>query len=112
MPGASRSTNRGAAIGLAVALGLIALAVAVPPAFGWSVHVRSFPPLHASWNPRVGVGTVPAILLAVLVSRQAVSMAESLGWRQLLVASYAGGLAWMLSLALVDGQRGLGHILG
>ena len=35
--------------------------------------------------------------------RYAVDLAARLSWGRLLVAAYAGGLAWMLALALVDG---------
>ena len=34
-----------------------------------------------------------------------------LSWGRLLVATYAGGLAWMLALALVDGDGGVGDVL-
>jgi hypothetical protein len=99
-------------IGLSATVALIGLAMLVPAVTGWEVHVRSFPPLHATWDPRVGPGTAPALLLAVLAARQAVDLAGRLPWRRLLAASYAAGLAWMVSLAAVDGRAGLGRILG
>ena len=77
----------------------------------WDVHVRWFPPLHADWDPRVGWGTVPAVVLAVLAWRYAVDLAARLSWGRLLGAAYAGGLAWMLALALVDGVGGVGDVL-
>jgi hypothetical protein len=85
--------------------------MAVPALLGWDVHVKSFPPLHAAWDPRVGWGTVPAVALGFLACRYAVDLAQRLSWGRLLVASYAAGLAWMLCLALVDGLHGIGHIL-
>jgi hypothetical protein len=106
------STTRTAAAGLSGAVALVALAMLVPATTGWAVHVRSFPPLHATWDPRVGPGTAPAVLLAVLAARQAVDLAGRLPWRALLGASYAAGLAWMVALAAVDGRDGLGRILG
>jgi hypothetical protein len=106
------STTRAATAGLAVTVALVALAMLLPATTGWQVHVRSFPPLHATWDPRVGPGTAPAVLLAVLAARQAVDLAGRLPWRGLLAASYAAGLAWMVSLATVDGRDGLGRILG
>ncbi len=101
-----------AARGLAVALALVAAAMAVPALTGWNVRVRSFPPLHAEWDPRVGAGTVPALVLALLAARYAADLSQRLPWRALLAAVFAAGLAWMLSLALVDGADGIGHILG
>jgi hypothetical protein len=99
------------ALGLASALALMAAAMIVPTAAGWDVHVMSFPPLHAEWDPRVGPGTVPALVLAALAVRFAVDVAARLPWRWLLAATFAAGLAWMLSLAFVDGADGIGHIL-
>jgi hypothetical protein len=100
-----------AARGLGATVVLVGAAMVVPSATGWNVRVMSFPPLHAEWAPRVGVGTVPAIVLAILAVRYAAELAGRLSWRALLAAVFAAGLAWMLSLALVDGAHGIGHIL-
>ena len=100
-----------AARGLVATAALMGLAMAVPAVTGWNVRVMSFPPLHAEWEPRVGAGTVPSIVLAILAARYAVDVSERLSWRRLLAAVFAAGLAWMLSLALVDGTRGIGEIL-
>lgn len=97
--------------GLAAALALVALAMALPAVTGWNVHVRSFPPLHAEWAPRVGPGTLGAVAIAVLGARHAPALAERLTWRRLVVATFAAGLLWMLALALVDGRDGIGVIL-
>lgn len=111
MPEPSRA-DRAAWSLLSVAVLLVALAMAVPAATGWDVHVRSFPPLHAEWDPRLGPGTAPAVLLAVLAGWWAVDLATRLSWRALLVTAYVVGLAWMLALATVDGRDGVGRILG
>ncbi|WP_109508770.1 hypothetical protein [Nocardioides speluncae] len=104
-------TTRGARTGLAVAVALMLAALTIPPLFDWNVHVRSFPPLHAYLDPRLGPGTLPAVLLAVLASLRAVDLAERLSWPRLLTAVYAAGLAWLLALAFVDGPGGVGDIL-
>ncbi len=109
---AVRRADRAAWTGLTVTVLLVALAIAVPAVLDWNVHVRHFPPLHADWAPRVGPGTIPAVLVAVLAARRAVDLAERLPWSRLLLAAYLAGLAWMLALALVDGRDGVGHILG
>ena len=85
--------------------------MAVPAVTGWDVHVRYFPPLHATWDPRLGPGTVPALLVGSLAVWQSIGLAERLGWRALLLTTYAAGVAWMFSLALVDGEKGIGRIL-
>ncbi|RYU14332.1 hypothetical protein [Nocardioides iriomotensis] len=106
------AVDRAARRGLTVALVLMVAAVLVPALAGWNVRVNSFPPLHARWDPRWGVGTVPALALAVLLGHGFAGRARSLRWRTLLLVTFLAGLAWMLSLALVDGISGVGHILG
>ena len=98
-------------VGLAFGLLLVTVAMALPAITGWHVHVNHFPPLHADWDPRLGPGTVPALLLGALAVRWSVPLAGRLRWRSLLLASYAGGVAWMFSLALVDGRDGVARIL-
>src|SRR3569832_2151740 len=85
MPEATRRADRAAWVGLSSALLLVALAMAVPAVAGWDVHVRSFPPLHAAWDPRVGPGTPAALALAALAVWQAGSLASRLRWSHLLV---------------------------
>lgn len=110
-PGATRR-GRGAVVGLAVSVTLIAVAILLPRLADWDVHVRTWPPLHADWDPRVGPGTAPAVVLAALAVLWSFPLAQRLSWPRLLVATYAAGLAWMLSLAFVDGSRGVSYILG
>jgi hypothetical protein len=107
----SRTPTRAPARGLVAALVLIVAAMAVPAVSGWDVHVRWFPPLHAVWDPRLGPGTVPALLVAVLAVRHAMPFARALPWGRLLLASWALGVVWMLSLAFVDGPDGVGRVL-
>jgi hypothetical protein len=66
--------------GLAATVALMGLAMAIPTATGWNVHVMSFPPLHADWAPRVGAGTVPSIVLVALASRYAIGLSDRLSW--------------------------------
>ena len=104
-------------VGLGVVVVLMVLAAALPPLVGWDVRARSrpdgaFPPLSATWDPKVGVGTVPAFAIALIGWRYAVDWASSLSWRRLLVASYVGGLAWLLALAYVGGTEGISRVLG
>lgn len=98
-------------IGLVVAFVLVALAMLVPAVTGWDVHVMTFPPLHADWDPRLGPGTLPALGIAALATWQAVHVAERASWRTLLFWSFLAGLAWLLALALVDGLDGIQKIL-
>ena len=100
-----------AAWGLGGALLLMAAAMATPAAFDWYVHVYSFPPLHAEWEPRAGWGTVPALLLAAAALTSAARVAQAAPWGRLMVASYLAALGWLLTLAYVDGHDGIGEIL-
>ena len=109
--GRSRVGSRAAASGLAAALALMVAGMLVPFATGWDVHVRSFPPLHAEWDPRVGAGTAASVLLALAAVRWAIPLAATLPWRGLLGTTYAVGLGWMIALAFVDGFDGVGEIL-
>ncbi|MGR0219037.1 hypothetical protein [Agromyces sp. ZXT2-6] len=98
-------------IGLGIALGLIPLAIIVPPLLGQDMNIRSFPPLHAEWMPRLGPGSAPALLLAVLAAAYGPALARRLRWGALLAVAYAAGVAWMVSLATVDGWDGIGAVL-
>jgi methylthioxylose transferase len=113
--------TRAAWCGLAVALVLVALAFALPQVRDWevwpraprSVSTREIPPLHGLWEPKWwGPGTLPALAIAVLGVRLGPGLAQRLPWGRLLLTSYAGGLAWLLALALVDGEDGLTRALG
>ncbi len=97
--------------GILLAALLMFVAWLLPAAWNWDIHMRSWPPLHAVWEPRLGPGTAPAVVIAVLGIGYAGRLARGLSWRSLLVASYVGSLAWMSSLALVDGNDGIGVIL-
>ncbi|MEO6117355.1 MAG: hypothetical protein ABIP33_13310 [Pseudolysinimonas sp.] len=97
--------------GVIVAVLLIAAAVAVPALTRWGVFAGSFPPLHATWDPRIGPGTIPTLTLAVLTIRFAADLARRLRWGVLLLVVVVASAAWMISLALVDGLGGIGTIL-
>lgn len=63
------------------------------------------PPLGAQWLPHTGPGTIPAVLVALLVVLRGPELAARLRWLLLLGASTVAALAWTMSLALVDGWR-------
>ncbi|MEE1927196.1 hypothetical protein V1J52_03210 [Streptomyces sp. TRM 70351] len=100
------------------AAGAAAVLFAVAVAVGHRVQERDgtlrlpWPPLYARWEPHAGPGTVPALLLAVLVALYGPALARRLGPRALAWCSFGGSLAWITSLALVDGwQRGVARRL-
>ena len=62
------------------------------------------PPLLAYWHPHVGWGT-PLAILSLLLGVRLQRVVAVLPWRRLLLAGWMLNLAWMCSLALVDGLR-------
>jgi hypothetical protein len=119
------SSSRGASVrawlGLLVIAVLLLLAFGVPHWTDWEVASRAprsavsgeVPPLHGYWAPQwFGPGTLPAVAIAFLGWRYAATLAGRLSWPRLLLVSYAASLAWLLSLALVDGTDGISRVLG
>ena len=100
--------RRGAdAASAVVALVLVGLAVAV----GWWLNRAGVPlyagsaPLFATWGPHLGPGTPPALLVAAATIGYGPQLAARLRWPALLLAGYATAVAWIVSLALIDGWR-------
>jgi hypothetical protein len=117
----SSALSRAAWLGLLLTAVVLLVGFGAPHWLDWDVASRAprnasphqVPPLHGLWRPKLfGPGTLPAVALALLGWRYAAALAERLPWRHLLAASYAGSLAWLLSLALVDGTDGLSRALG
>ena len=111
----ARATTTRAAVGLAVAALLLLASFLVPELTGWDVDARSdmlgAPPTHGYWAAKVGIGTLPALVIAAVGVRRAEAWALSWSWRRLLPVAYVAALAWMLALALVDGERGLTRVM-
>lgn len=109
------STHRRATLGLAVSLIVLAASFVVPPLFGWDVDARSdmlgLPPTHGFIDVKVAPSSLLALVVAGLGVWRAEALARTLSWRRLLLASYVVGLAWLLSLALVDGESGLTRVM-
>ena len=86
-----------------------ALLVTASSVVGWSLIeagvpvLVGWPPLLASWLPHVGPGTVPAVLVALLVALGGPAVARRLRWGPLLAVAYAASLAWTFALATIDG---------
>ncbi|MGW5733629.1 MULTISPECIES: hypothetical protein [Streptomyces] len=100
------------------AAGIAALVVAAAVVIGASVEAAdgtlhlNWPPLYARWDPHVGPGTPAALALAVAVIAYGPALAARLSWRALLLGAWAASLAWIWSLALVDGfHRGVAERL-
>ncbi|MEQ0560537.1 hypothetical protein ABJI51_15730 [Amycolatopsis sp. NEAU-NG30] len=106
-PGAPPSGRRADLLAVAAATVLVATATAVGlyynrPHSGVIIFVAS-PPLFADWLPHIGPGSVFAVLVAVAVVLHGPALAARLPWRRALAAGYLASLAWIFSLAMVDG---------
>lgn len=118
----ARRTIRGDLVAGAAVIGFVLLATAVgfltgARNYGADLYSRAAPrfgeyPVLADLYPRVGPGSVFAVMIAVGVVAWGPVLAERLRWRTLLAAGYLTSVAWIFALALVDGwQRGVAHQL-
>ncbi|MER5551829.1 hypothetical protein ABT001_09125 [Streptomyces sp. NPDC002793] len=91
----------------AAAAGVLLVAVAM--AVGWVIQEGDgslqvhWPPLLATWDPHLGPGTPAAVAVAVAVVAYGPRLAVRLPWRRLLLTCWAASVAWILSLALIEG---------
>ncbi len=91
-------------VALAAALALIAISALVGRRLqreGQPIVLPS-PPLLAFWEPHVGWGS-PLAVLCLVVGLRLQQRAMILPWRRLLLVGWLLNLAWLCSLALVDG---------
>jgi methylthioxylose transferase len=72
---------------------------------GVPIHADAAP-LFAHWRPHVGPGTPLALAVAAAVIWWGPDLARRLPWGRLLATGFLAALAWILSLALVDGWSG------
>ncbi|WP_049569039.1 hypothetical protein [Streptomyces sp. SBT349] len=69
------------------------------------VLVLGWPPLFGRWEPHAGPGTPAALITAGLTVLHGPAAARRLPWHGLVWLAFGGALAWVWSLALVDGWR-------
>src|SRR3954470_12121643 len=86
-PGSDRRSGGPAGIGLIAAGLLIAVVMVVPPATGWDVRI-GLAPVFAHWSPRVGVGSLGAVLIGLLGIGYGHRLSACLSWRRLLAWSW------------------------
>jgi hypothetical protein len=121
-PPAQKKTTRGDLIAGAAAIGFVLLATAVgfltgARNYGADLFSRAAPrfgeyPVLGDLYPRVGPGSVFAVMIAAATVAWGPSLAERLRWRTLLGVGYLTSVAWIFTLALVDGwRRGIAHQL-
>jgi hypothetical protein len=62
-------------------------------------------PIFGWWDPHVGRGTLPAIVIAVAAVLWGQSVARRLQWRWVPWVTWATACAWAFSLAMIDGWQ-------
>ncbi|MFI5683516.1 hypothetical protein [Streptomyces sp. NPDC051636] len=96
------------AVAAAVLLVLTAVVVGRRIEDGRHTLFVHWPPLFADWDPHAGPGTPAAVLVAVAVVAYGPGLAARLRPGALLGAAWATAMAWIWSLALIDGwHRGV-----
>ncbi|PVZ14977.1 hypothetical protein [Actinomycetospora cinnamomea] len=92
-----------------IAVAVAALLVTASSVIGWALIdagvpvLVGWPPLLAQWLPHVGPGTVPAVVVALLVALGGPALARTMPWGPLLGVAYVASLAWTFALATIDG---------
>ncbi|MGC5256429.1 hypothetical protein ACPXCG_08740 [Gordonia sp. DT218] len=96
---------------VSAAIALVVAAIVVPIVMGDALRGRIFAgaaPLLGQWNPHVGPGSIPAVVIAAAAVMLLPGWASRLRWRTLAFTVWATAVLWTLSLALIDGwQRGI-----
>src|SRR6478735_8167012 len=93
-PRASDGFRAPAAVGLIGATLLIVAAMVVPPATGWDVRI-GVAPIFAHWDPRVGPGTLGAVVIGLSGISYAHEWSAGVTWPRLLALSWVGSLGWL-----------------
>ncbi|MFI7871406.1 hypothetical protein [Streptomyces salinarius] len=106
LPSARRSSVR-RDLGAAAAAALLVTAAVLVGRYVYTYDdlIVGWPPLLGRWGPHLGPGTPAAVLVAVAVVVYGPAVAARLSWRALLPAAWGASLAWIWSLALIDGWR-------
>jgi hypothetical protein len=103
------SAARAAGVSAAMGAVLVAAAIAVPRWTDEDVRVH-WPPLHADWDPRFGLLTLPAIVIGLILWLALPRLAEQASWRGLLAYAFAATWLWTMALAMTEGTDGLARV--
>lgn len=69
-----------------------------------------WPPLHADWEPRFDILTLPAIAVGLILWLVLPQVAGRASWLGLLVTAYCGTWLWIMALAITEGKDGLARV--
>ncbi|MFC5676428.1 hypothetical protein [Aeromicrobium endophyticum] len=100
------TSPRAAVLSAGAGLVLVVAAMVVPQWLDDDVRVH-FPPLHADWDPRFGVLTLPAIAIGLVLVGVLPRLTRTLPWRALLATAFATAWLWIVAVAMTEGTEGL-----
>ncbi|WP_410016877.1 hypothetical protein [Streptomyces sp. PU10] len=100
-----RSVRRDLGAAAAAALLVTAAVLVGRYVYTYDDLIVGWPPLLGRWGPHLGPSTPAAVLVAVAVVACGPAVAARLPWRALLPAAWGASLAWIWSLALIDGWQ-------
>ncbi|MFD8487438.1 hypothetical protein ACGFWG_16910 [Streptomyces sp. NPDC048405] len=100
-----RSVRRDLGAAAAAALLVTAAVLVGRYVYTYDDLIVGWPPLLGRWGPHLGPGTPAAVLVAAAVVACGPAVAARLPWRALLPAAWGASLAWIWSLALIDGWQ-------
>ena len=103
------SSARAATASATAGLILVVAAIVVPRVTDDDVRVH-WPPLHADWDPRLGILTVPALIIGLGLWVALPRLAATSSWRTLLAYAFAGTWLWTMALAMTEGTDGLARV--
>ncbi|MCD9199940.1 hypothetical protein [Aeromicrobium wangtongii] len=108
MPGLP-ARSRAAAASAAAGLLLVVASMVLPRWLDEDVRVH-WPPLHADWDPRIGILTLPAVAIGLALALVLPVLARNVPWRVLLLAAFAATWVWVMALAMTEGTDGLARV--
>ncbi|WP_235833791.1 hypothetical protein [Aeromicrobium chenweiae] len=108
MPRTTAST-RAAVLSAGVGLLLVAASMIVPQVIDEDVRVH-WPPLHADWDPRLGILTLPATVVGLVLVLVLPWVARAAPWGAVLGTGFVGSWAWIMALAMTEGTDGLARV--
>jgi hypothetical protein len=100
------TSPRAAVLSAGAGLLLVAASIVVPRWLDEDVRVH-WPPLHADWDPRLDLLTVPAVVLGLLLVAVLPRLARTLPWRALLATAFGTAWLWIVAVAMTEGTEGL-----
>ncbi|MGA8986963.1 hypothetical protein [Aeromicrobium sp.] len=78
--------------------------------FAYDGFDLEFPPLHATWDPRIGRSALPAVAIGLVLWIVLPRIAARASWAALLAAAFASTWLWIMALALTAGKDGLASV--